>query len=71
MQKLTRPDQRSRAPSAIDTILEREMRVANRLHELCTDDGKRTASFSSAIVADHLPMNTFVTRHLVVRVARD
>jgi hypothetical protein len=47
------------------------MRVANRLHELCTDDGKRTASFSSAIVADHLPMNTFVTRHLVVRVARD
>jgi hypothetical protein len=32
---------------------------------------KRTASFSSAIVADHLPMNTFVTRHLVVRVTRD
>ena len=71
MQKLTGPDQRSGATSTIDTILEREMRIADRLHELRADDRQRVDGSLPAIVAGHLLMNARVTRHLVVRVTRE
>ena len=71
MQKLTRPDQRRGATSAVDAVLEREMRIANRLHELRTDDRQRVDGSLPAIVAGYLLMKARVTRHLVVRVTRE
>ena len=71
MQQLAGSHQRGRAAATIDAILERQVRVANCLHELCANDRKRANGALAAIVADHVLMNSRVAGHLVVRVARE
>ena len=63
VQELAGTIQRGRAATAVDTILKREVRVADRLHELVSDDRQRADSALGAVLANHLLMNARVCRH--------
>ncbi len=56
MQQLAGANQRRGTAATVDAILEREMRVADRLHELVGDDRQRADGALRGILADHLLM---------------
>jgi len=69
MQQFAGTHERSRTASSVDTILKREVRIADGLHELVTDDGESAYGRSATLIANEMLLYAGIACHQAVRIS--
>ena len=69
MQQFAGTHKRRRTASSVDTILKREMRIADCLHELGTDNSESAYCRSATLITNEMLLYAGIACHQAVRIS--